>query len=145
MDVFSEVHAHAKKRGFDLHLTSDHLRAIASSLFIRDAGGGPMTPHLAIVPPPEVRAKAAHFPDRIEQVKELRKETATPQPRPFSGTAPLDPCEVLSPSKVNQFAHDCQVKWFCRHVLKLPETRGAALGLGTAVHDAILENYRQRA
>lgn len=52
--------------------------------------------------------------------------------------------EVLSPSSLNAFAHDCQVKWFYRKVLQYPETRGAAAGLGTAVHDAIAGNFRQK-
>lgn len=49
--------------------------------------------------------------------------------------------EVLSPSSVNRF-NSCQVKWFYSKVLKLPEVRGAALALGSAVHDALLGNYR---
>lgn len=49
--------------------------------------------------------------------------------------------EVLSPSSVNRFSQ-CQVKWFYSKVLRLPETRGAALALGSAVHDALLGNYK---
>jgi hypothetical protein len=49
--------------------------------------------------------------------------------------------EVLSPSSLNRFSQ-CQVKWFYSKVLRLPETRGAALALGSAVHDALLGNYR---
>jgi hypothetical protein len=50
--------------------------------------------------------------------------------------------EILSPSSVNKFAYGCQVKWFYSRVLRLPETRGAALALGSAVHDALLGNFR---
>lgn len=50
---------------------------------------------------------------------------------------------VLSPSSVNTF-FDCSTKWYYRKVLGLPETRGAALGLGTAVHEALAENFRQK-
>lgn len=51
--------------------------------------------------------------------------------------------EILSPSSVNRFSQ-CQVKWFYSKVLRLPEVRGAALGLGSAVHDALLGNFRQK-
>lgn len=110
----------------------------------------------AVVPPSaHMLEKSARFLDRIEQVKELRaRETATAvAPAPpavsrdterFPDPKPIDPAAVLSPSSVNQFAHDCQVKWFYRRVLGLPETRGAALGLGTAVHEAIGANFRQK-
>jgi hypothetical protein len=57
---------------------------------------------------------------------------------------PANVPEILSPSSVNKFAYGCQVKWFYSKVLRLPETRGAALGLGSAVHDALLGNYRQK-
>jgi RecB family exonuclease len=49
----------------------------------------------------------------------------------------------LSPSSVNLWA-DCQYKFYCRKILKLPETRSAALALGTCVHAALIENYRQK-
>jgi CRISPR/Cas system-associated exonuclease Cas4 (RecB family) len=52
--------------------------------------------------------------------------------------------ELLSPSSVNTFAHDCQVKWFYRKVMQYPESRGAALGLGSAVHAGLAENFRQK-
>ena len=111
----------------------------------------------AVVPPSaHMLEKSARFLDRIEQVKELRaaRETApavtappaaiAAEPARFPDPKPIDPAAVLSPSSVNQFAHDCQVKWFYRRVLGLPETRGAALGLGTAVHEAIGANFRQK-
>lgn len=63
-----------------------------------------------------------------------------PDPPPPGSEIP----RVLSPSSVNTFLHDCSLKWFYRKVLKLPETRGSALGLGTAVHTALIENFRQK-
>jgi CRISPR/Cas system-associated exonuclease Cas4 (RecB family) len=60
-------------------------------------------------------------------------------PRPPAAGVPA----ILSPSSVNGFL-DCQVRWYYRKVLKLDEERGAALGLGTAVHHALIENYRQK-
>jgi len=50
---------------------------------------------------------------------------------------------VLSPSSLNTFL-DCSARWYYAKVLRLPETRGSALGLGTAVHTALLENFRQK-
>ena len=51
---------------------------------------------------------------------------------------------VLSPSSLNTY-NACSAKWFYRKVLQLPETRGAALGLGTAVHEAILlGNFKEK-
>ena len=105
---------------------------------------------LAIVPPREIREKAERFNDRIEQARALRNPEATPaaaacveSPR-FTDPKPFDPLAILSPSAVNQWAHDCQVKFFYRRVLGLPEKRSAALGLGTAIHEAAAANYRQK-
>jgi RecB family exonuclease len=50
---------------------------------------------------------------------------------------------ILSPSSVNCF-FDCSAKWYYRKVLKLPEKRTGALILGTAVHHALIENFRQK-
>ena len=70
-----------------------------------------------------------------------------PQPKPAQG-ANLAPVAseipaVLSPTSLNCFL-ECSAKWWYRKVLQLPETRGAALGLGTAVHQALGENFRQK-
>jgi RecB family exonuclease len=102
---------------------------------------------LAVVPDRETREKAGRFLDRIEQARALRAGApatvdAPPASR-FSEPKPLDPTAILSPSSVNQF-NDCEARWFYRKVLELPETRGAALGLGAAIHQAITENFRQK-
>jgi putative RecB family exonuclease len=74
-------------------------------------------------------------------------ETKPPAAGPFLMPAP--PPEgneiprILSPTSTNTF-FDCSMKWFYRKVLHLPETRSAALGLGTAVHTALIENFRQK-
>jgi hypothetical protein len=52
--------------------------------------------------------------------------------------------DCLSPSQLNCFVHDCQVKGYYRSVLKLPEARDANRVLGSAVHEAIAENFRQK-
>lgn len=77
------------------------------------------------------------------------KVAATPQaerplllmPKPTPGGSEIPP--RLSPSSLNAFTQ-CQAKWYARKVLRLPETRGGALGLGTAVHAALIENFRQK-
>lgn len=51
--------------------------------------------------------------------------------------------EVLSPSVVNTF-NECEAKWYYRKVLRLPEVRTGALVLGSAFHEAIAENFRQK-
>lgn len=60
-------------------------------------------------------------------------------PDPVASCVP----DVLSPSSVNAF-NQCEVRWYYRKVLQLPETRGAALGLGSAVHAALAANFRQK-
>jgi CRISPR/Cas system-associated exonuclease Cas4 (RecB family) len=65
-----------------------------------------------------------------------------PKPQPAAPSGSEVPA-ILSPSSVNCFM-DCSAKWYYRKVLKLEETRSGALGLGTAVHTALIENYRQK-
>jgi RecB family exonuclease len=57
--------------------------------------------------------------------------------------ASCDPTAILSPSTLSTFL-DCEARWYYRKVLELPETRGAALGLGSAVHETIAANYAQK-
>lgn len=64
---------------------------------------------------------------------------SAPAPAPLPVLVP----EVLSPSALNCFS-DCSAKWFYRRVLGLPEARTAALTIGSAVHDAISANFRQK-
>jgi hypothetical protein len=111
---------------------------------------------LSIVPPSAaLLEKSARFLDRVEQVRALRapvvppavasparirpSEDRMPGPRSASGVP-----EVLSPSALNTFVHDCQVKWFYRKVLQLPEVIGGTLALGRSVHEAVAENYSQK-
>ena len=51
--------------------------------------------------------------------------------------------QVLSPSSVSCF-QKCSAQWYYRKVLRLPETRNAALALGSAVHEAIAGNFVQK-
>jgi PD-(D/E)XK nuclease superfamily len=50
---------------------------------------------------------------------------------------------VLSPSQKRCFT-DCQFRWWAKYGLELPETRTAALGLGSAFHRVIAENFRNK-
>jgi putative RecB family exonuclease len=54
-----------------------------------------------------------------------------------------DLARTLSPSQVATFL-DCSAKWWYKHGLHLPERRSAALHLGSAFHEAIMENFRAK-
>jgi CRISPR/Cas system-associated exonuclease Cas4 (RecB family) len=77
------------------------------------------------------------YPQVFEQPKPATRFTPKPTRTPSEIPA------ILSPTSLNTFM-DCSAKWYYRKVLQLPETRGAALGLGTAVHEALGENFRQK-
>ena len=51
--------------------------------------------------------------------------------------------EVLSPSQVRCFM-DCQVRWWFKYGLKLPDPQTGNLALGKAVHAALTENFAQK-
>ena len=73
---------------------------------------------------------------RVENVTKL---VVMPKPAPPASGIP----QILSPSTVNLFL-DCSARFHYQKVLGLPQRRGAALGLGTAVDAAITENFRQK-
>lgn len=50
---------------------------------------------------------------------------------------------VLSPSSLNCFL-DCSAYWFYKKVLGLPERRTLALGLGSALHETLAANFKQK-
>src|ERR1700686_5066146 len=56
---------------------------------------------------------------------------------------PPAPGDVLSPSGASQFL-GCGFKWFCKHVLKLPDPKTGALLQGSCVHAALAENFQQK-
>lgn len=60
-------------------------------------------------------------------------------------TAPTVPkvAEILSPSQVRCFM-DCQVRWWFKYGLKLPDPQTGNLALGKAVHAALTENFAQK-
>ena len=70
-----------------------------------------------------------------------------PEPEPATAPGTADSFDVaasLSPSQLNCYCGDCQVKWYYRSVLKLPEASDTNRALGRAVHAAIGENFRQK-
>lgn len=64
-------------------------------------------------------------------------------PEKPQAVAVAEPARILSPSQVSTYL-GCQFKWWARYGLGLPSPRTAALALGSAVHAAIAENYRQK-
>lgn len=60
-------------------------------------------------------------------------------------TAPVtaEVAEVLSPSQVRCFM-DCQVRWWFKYGLKLPDPQTGKMALGKAVHAALNENFAQK-
>ncbi len=63
---------------------------------------------------------------------------------PDAAAASSDVAYSLSPSQVNCYLHDCQVKWYYRYVLRLPESSDANRALGRAFHAAIGQNFKQK-
>jgi RecB family exonuclease len=62
-----------------------------------------------------------------------------PASAPVAGT----PAEVLSPSQVRCFM-DCQVRWWFKYGLKVPEPPNGNMALGKAVHTALGYNFEQK-
>src|SRR5579872_2253607 len=53
------------------------------------------------------------------------------------------PSEALSPSQVRCFM-DCQIRWWFKYSLKVPDTPTGNMALGRAVHSALCENFAQK-
>jgi len=51
--------------------------------------------------------------------------------------------EILSPSQVRCFM-DCQMRWWFKYGLKLPDPQNGKLALGKAVHAALTANFAQK-
>lgn len=50
---------------------------------------------------------------------------------------------VLSPSQVRCFI-DCQMRWWFKYGLKVPEAGTGNMALGTAIHSSLAENFAQK-
>ena len=64
-------------------------------------------------------------------------------PAEASGPVKHELAAVLSPSQVRTWL-TCQTRWWYRYGLGLSEPKTAALAIGSAVHAAIGENFRQK-
>ena len=51
--------------------------------------------------------------------------------------------DFLSPSQISQFLN-CPAKWMFRYLLDLKDPGTAATALGTAFHETIAHNFRQK-
>lgn len=93
-----------------------------------------------------IRNRVSHVLDDRARQRSLFEPEASPAlaVAPAAPAPNTDIAAVLSPSQVNCFVHDCQMKWYYRSVLKLPETQDANRALGRAVHEAIAHNHRQK-
>jgi len=80
----------------------------------------------------------------IEAVSRIEGQVeAIPQiPAPASEVIPGS-AEVLSPSQVRSFM-DCQMRWWFKYGLKVPDPATGNLALGRAVHSALGENFAQK-
>ena len=71
---------------------------------------------------------------------------AATTPIPFPMPTPevrINATEVLSPSQVRCFM-DCQMRWWFKYGLKVPDPATANMALGRAVHSALGENFAQK-
>src|ERR1700730_3072323 len=74
---------------------------------------------------------------------DLRRSEATPAiPFPLSAIE-TPPSETLSPSQVRCFM-DCQIRWWFKYSLKVPDAPTGNMALGRAVHSALCENFAQK-
>lgn len=65
-----------------------------------------------------------------------------PSPSPVPA-AVAPPSDVLSPSQVRCFM-DCQIRWWFKYGLKVPDAPTGHMALGRAVHSALCENFAQK-
>lgn len=102
------------------------------------------------VPSGELRAVFARVATELDERARQRPLFGEPEliPIPPAGTteAPAEAslATMLSPSQVRTFM-DCPTRWWYRYGLHLADPVNAARALGIAVHDALAENFRQKA
>src|ERR1700732_1559222 len=72
-----------------------------------------------------------------------RQREGTPLLPPPLSVASNKPTEVLSPSQVRCFS-DCQIRWWFKYGLKVPDAPTGNMALGRAVHSALCENFAQK-
>src|ERR1700719_5285970 len=71
-------------------------------------------------------------------------EGTAPIPRPAPTSQLINSlAELLSPSQVRCFM-DCQIRWWFKYGLKVPDAPTGNMALGRAVHSALCENLAQK-
>jgi len=78
-------------------------------------------------------------PTLFQQIK--TKQELVPTSR--TATTQTELGEVLSPTQTRAFL-DCSAKWWYRYGLRLPEPKSSSLALGSAVHQALEVNFREK-
>ena len=81
---------------------------------------------------------AASLPVEVGFDGTLSNPSAMPALQPRTSSA-----EVLSPSQVRCFM-DCQMRWWFKYGLKVPDPATGNLALGRAVHSSLGENFAQK-
>jgi len=82
-------------------------------------------------PPPQ--------PDLFRQIQ-TRQELA---PAAKCATSQYELGEVLSPTQARAYL-ECSAKWWFRYGVRLPEPKTSSLALGSAVHQALEANFRDK-
>jgi len=70
------------------------------------------------------------------------EETPAPLQRPPSPSSTHE-TDVISPSQVRCFM-DCQIRWWFKYGLRVPDAPTGNMALGRAVHSALNENFAQK-
>ena len=66
-----------------------------------------------------------------------------PFPLPPAPELRISSADVLSPSQVRCFM-DCQMRWWFKYGLKIPDAPTANMALGRAIHSSLGENFAQK-
>jgi hypothetical protein len=75
-------------------------------------------------------------PSPFQDPNQLASQAVASNPETNTG-------EVLSPSQVRCFM-DCQMRWWFKYGLKVPDPATGNMALGRAVHSALGENFAQK-
>lgn len=77
-------------------------------------------------------------------VDELPPVPGIPRPRESSVSIDVPLGELLSPSQANSYL-ECPAKWWFHYGVELPDPKGSALAIGTAVDNALSHYFRVKA
>jgi hypothetical protein len=137
IEIAQRVEGLAASHSYSLRFSSEDIRAIAVTMFIqltRD-GGCAMAGVSSVLAPTAEQVPVTPEPAPVRPlVPALRVLEPEPQP---------EAANVLSPTQVQTFL-DCSAKWWCRYGLRLPEPKTSTMALGSALHEALADNFRQK-